>query len=671
MCTSRPVVHQNESWSAIIRCVALLTLWLVACTALKAEGRDSTKNSLASLPASSSDSQIIALTLVAHGLIDRNSDSAFLLARRALDFSSGRGFQSGVAHACNTIGWAFLSKGRYDSSVFYLLKARQIFASLGSPRDMARVSINLSEAYTRQSHFATAIEHLLEAESAATKAKDERILTDVKRQLGIIYRETGEKQKSISYLKEALAGFEKQKDLRRYINAAVSLCIVYNEVNLLDSALVILRSCLNKSVLIPRNEYQQGMIYEHLGNTWKRKKEYGQALNNYLLAYRNFRKIGNTADIAYEAINIGRAYVALKLFDEAETFFTESLHLADSLELTNYRQEIAQYMSEMYVAKGDWKRAFEYLQKSVEISDSLAAAASLAQTRELTERYEAQKKEQEIVMLKKNNQVNLLTMQKQRAWQLGAGIVVLLLVLMGALAVNRYRLMQRSQRIIEIEKMRNDIASDLHDDIGSTLTSLNIQRATLSRQFEDNPAVTASLKKMAEHTTEMMESISDIVWAINPKQDTMESVIFRMKEFTAEVLEPQNIQYRFDTRGNLSGQLNPRQRKNLYLIFKEIINNAVKYSKGNNVQIEVVSENDWITIDVKDDGIGFDEATVRRGNGLRNIRQRVTELKGFVQLESTLGKGTFVSLQLPYHDLGMKTSDIKSMLPSNKSLRES
>ncbi|HLA51672.1 MAG TPA: hypothetical protein VK618_00120, partial [Flavitalea sp.] len=72
---------------------------------------------------------------------------------------------------------------------------------------------------------------------------------------------------------------------------------------------------------------------------------------------------------------------------------------------------------------------------------------------------------------------------------------------------------------------------------------------------------------------------------------------------------------------------------------------------------------------VKDDGVGFDEATVRRGNGLRNIRERVTELKGFVQLESTLGKGTFVSLQLPYHDLGMKTSDIKSMLPSNKSLR--
>lgn len=82
----------------------------------------------------------------------------------------------------------------------------------------------------------------------------------------------------------------------------------------------------------------------------------------------------------------------------------------------------------------------------------------------------------------------------------------------------------------------------------------------------------------------------------------------------------------------------------------------------------MVSENDWITIDVRDDGIGFNEATVGRGNGLRNIRERVTELKGFVQLESTLGKGTFVSIQLPYHDSGMKTSDIKSMLHSNKSL---
>lgn len=599
-------------------------------------------------------SHILEKTRRAFAMASRNADSSFLLARQALDYSLRANFKEGVANAYNSLGWTFMHQGRYDSSIFYLLLAKKTFADIKSDRDIARVGINLSQAHVRQSHFSSGIEVLLEAEAAAKKVNDEGLLTDIKRNLGIIHREAGDNQKAIAYLREAMAGFTRLKDQNRYVHTALSLAIVFNSLSKYDSALAILENCLSISTKLPDSDYQVAMLHEHLGETWKGLNNHQRQLENYMIAYETFKKIGNTVDIAYESINIGRAHMAMRSYDKAEQYLMQAYHLTDSLTLTNYHQEVLEELGTLHRSKGNWSKAYDYLKKSGDLKDSLTIASNLAQTTELKERYESEKKEQEIALLKKNNELSTVALQRQKTIQVAIGIGTVLLLVIGGLFINHYRALQKSKRTIELEKMRNQIASDLHDDIGSTLSSMNILSKMMIQQANGNDHLHNNLQKISEHSSAIMDSMGDIVWAIHPGNDSLEKVIYRMKEFAAELLEPLDITYIFELEGDFSAiKLDPQKRKNLYLIFKEAINNAAKYSGCSHVVVNLAHDKRKIFLKISDNGKGFDKSQIGSGNGLKNMQERAIEMQGSVAFETADGIGTTVFFEMPYPDQGM------------------
>ncbi len=227
-----------------------------------------------------------------------------------------------------------------------------------------------------------------------------------------------------------------------------------------------------------------------------------------------------------------------------------------------------------------YQKAYEFLKIFATSKDSAYTESSARSMAEMESKYQAEKKEKEIALLKKDQQLDRLNLQKQKNFQLGAVLFLVLLFLIAFLMVNRYRIIQRARRMIDMERMRNTIARDLHDDIGSTLTSINIlSKVALRQQADhDNPMGT-SMIKIKDRSSAIMESMSDIVWAINPRHDTIELMIFRIKEFAAEILEPLNINYTFQQDGNFSAiKLDMEKRRDFYLLCKEAINNAAKYS---------------------------------------------------------------------------------------------
>jgi signal transduction histidine kinase len=197
------------------------------------------------------------------------------------------------------------------------------------------------------------------------------------------------------------------------------------------------------------------------------------------------------------------------------------------------------------------------------------------------------------------------------------------------------------------DKLRMKIARDLHDEIGSTLTSINIISKLTIQQSEANGMVKANLKKIKEYSSKMMESMSDIVWAINPANDTMDKILIRMKELSAEMLEPAKVNYYFHEEGNLENlKLNVGQRKDLYLIFKEALNNAVKYSEASEVHISLKQKENRLHLRITDNGKGFDLNSARSGNGLRNMKGRAEDMRAVLQIESILETGTTVSMDI-------------------------
>jgi two-component system, NarL family, sensor histidine kinase UhpB len=318
-------------------------------------------------------------------------------------------------------------------------------------------------------------------------------------------------------------------------------------------------------------------------------------------------------------------------------------------------------LSEHYASAGQTEKSVKYMQKFYELQDSLTDVKTQIELHNMEGQYNVEKKEKEIALLKKDQQLShanlekqtaILTAQKavlakQKFFEYGAVLLLVLLTLIGFLVINRYRILHRARRAIELEKMRNHIARDLHDDIGSTLSSINIlSKVALQSPSPDGPQST--LAKIRDRSAAIMEKMDDIVWTINPQNDTMEQLLYRMKEFAAEILEPLNINYSFQEDGDFpSMKLDIRKRKDLYLVFKEAINNAAKYSQCSNLLIRLRREGDSLQMEITDDGKGFAAETAKGGNGLNNMHERAASMLGKLRIDSAVGEGTRVGLDLP------------------------
>jgi signal transduction histidine kinase len=143
----------------------------------------------------------------------------------------------------------------------------------------------------------------------------------------------------------------------------------------------------------------------------------------------------------------------------------------------------------------------------------------------------------------------------------------------------------------------------------------------------------------------MIDTMNDIVWSVNPKNDQFENILQRMKYFSGELLSGKNILLQFNADEKLkSVKLSMDKRKNFYLIFKEALNNACKYSKAKQVSVNIADEAGKLMMMIKDDGIGFDENNIHAGNGLKNMQARAEEMNARLNIQSKLNEGTKIEL---------------------------
>ncbi|RYY20463.1 MAG: histidine kinase, partial [Chitinophagaceae bacterium] len=219
--------------------------------------------------------------------------------------------------------------------------------------------------------------------------------------------------------------------------------------------------------------------------------------------------------------------------------------------------------------------------------------------------------------------------------------------------IYRYRV----NEILNRQAIRNKIAQDLHDSVGSTLSSIGVysQVAKIYNEQNKNDKLKDALEKISETSGNMISEMSDIVWTINPRNDNMPVMLQRMESFAKPLLAAKDIQLHFDYDPGIENlNLEMTQRKNFYLIFKEAVNNAVKYSSCRNLYVVIQVRNFRVEMIIRDDGTGFEMKEIKdanrntmSGNGLKNMSMRAKELKGSCELYSSAGNGLTVKLQFP------------------------
>ncbi len=207
--------------------------------------------------------------------------------------------------------------------------------------------------------------------------------------------------------------------------------------------------------------------------------------------------------------------------------------------------------------------------------------------------------------------------------------------------------MYRITQIKKLKLIRNKIAADLHDEIGSALSSIGIYSNILQDQ-EANIQLKSIARRIYESARTTLESINDIVWSVNPNNDSFDTLIMRMRAQSFELLEAMDCNLDFNAEDELSEiKLSIVSQRNFYLIFKESLNNTVKYANAKNVVINIYLKDKCIHYKIKDDGSGFDIENHKGGNGLLNMEKRAFELKGKLKVVSQNGDGTELYLVFP------------------------
>jgi ligand-binding sensor domain-containing protein/two-component sensor histidine kinase len=235
----------------------------------------------------------------------------------------------------------------------------------------------------------------------------------------------------------------------------------------------------------------------------------------------------------------------------------------------------------------------------------------------------------------------------RRGWFLAAAALALAAAVEG---LHRLRLRRR----LELEAIRKRIATDLHDDIGSNLSRIAILSEVAGRDLaRGDPTVKQRLAQIGSVSRELVDSMGDIVWAVNPARDRLRDLVRRMRHFADDVLSARDIALSFRAPQDGHAALAADTRRQLYLVFKEAVNNLARHSGARNAGIDLSVSDGWLSLRVADDGRGFDvqrfETESADGNGVRTMRRRAQELGGSVEITSAPGAGTTVELRVPTH----------------------
>ncbi len=576
--------------------------------------------------------------------------------------------------------------GMPDSSRYYIRKCEELARSY--PGNWI-VQNNYNRAsglfYKNQGLYKEALPFVLQSLKLVEKNGNTVGIAGQLLNVGNLYNDIGQLKNAATYHLRSLKLFEEAGNKRGQSFALQSLGSDYLELNQYASA----KKYFERSIEMKKElKDPRGIINAQvsLGDLMRRKKEYRKSEQYFTEGRKSAREMKLTLEEARLEYGLGKLYRDIKKTDQSKASLDRSLLLSKqagdsalcaeirSAMLTNNAKDVKEKqeenilqgtilateqagkknsvadaylnLAEYYAAHDQFEKAYRNYKIYDQLQDSLQSDHVLFQISQMETQYETEKKEKEIALLKKEQQLNEAELKIQKDRQLLIGIALISVIAMAGLFINRYRVLNQTRRQLEMERMRSTIAQDLHDDIGSTLSSINIiSQLALQQTDKGNENY---FQRINEQSSKMMESISDIVWSINPNNDSMEQMVLKMKEFASEILEPKEIRFSFE--GAESVQLLPldlSKRKNLFLIFKEAINNAAKHSQATELKISFVKNASVLQLTIADNGIGFDAQSIKQGNGQNNLKERAIAAGGVLTVDTAPGKGTTLHLNLP------------------------
>ncbi|MVM39332.1 tetratricopeptide repeat protein [Spirosoma sp. HMF3257] len=576
-----------------------------------------------------------------------NYDRADSLLRVAEKVAIKLNFSRGIYQANTFLGANYYLSGRPQQTLDYLQKALAIAeANKLSPRIRANAMTNLGTAYRNLNQPEKALEIYLRSlrmqDQYAIQPRNEDTYIGV----GLALKDTRRPREAIAYFQQALV-------LNRKLNAPYGMAITeqnigrcYDDLEQETNALAYYRTAL-KHAKEAESALLQADILVNTGLALRKVKRFEEAKRAIEQALAMSSQQGNKGAMATDYFNLGQLHEDLKDYKRAEVNMKKALALANELDDKNKIAIYTQGLADLYGGMKNFQQAYAYqLEKNKQI-DSTTVVRTSAEVQRLVAQYKTEKKEQEIKLLRQQAQLREKELINKRlqtnALLLGGALLLLLGLAISAWLLNRSRL----RRLEEAQALRKQIAHDLHDEVGSTLSSISLLSGMVNSLIAQKrpEAVERAIQKINTDARQILEAMDEIIWTINPGNDSLQRIAMRLQEYAQPLMESKAISFTFQTDPALADiPVSMEVRRNLYLIGKEAINNLVKYSEATQATVRVTRLTDQLEMLIEDNGRGFDVTKPRERTGQSSMQQRAEAVGGSLDVQSAPGQGTRLQL---------------------------
>lgn len=548
-------------------------------------------------------------------------------------------FTKGAALGFLRLGYVTANRGDLAIAGAYYDTAVILSREVGDANLSSLVFLNRGDTYVQLHNLEMALKDCDSALHYAEKANNNDRRARVFQVIGMIYLVQDDYNNSRLNTRKALKIYQASGNMIMYAKALNNIGLSYkyehdsrNAIKTYNEGLHVADSLNDKSLL--------AMYYGNIAFVYVENKAFKEALPFANKTRQLAEEIGDPTQLwlAYAVsaeINLG-----LKNYPKAIEDGLQAYKVSEAMGNISNMNNISDLLAEAYAKSGDYKKGYEYATQSKRLQDSLSKMEYSDQIAGLQTSLNIAQKDKEIILLNKDKEFQKQQIKQHQLITFGSLIAILLTVFTVVLLINRYRISQR----LRVLELRNKIAAVLHDEVGSSMSSIRMLSEIARNQPSDNTFLKDLLGKISNNAYETVEKMSDIVWMVRPDYDDTGNMLQRMLRFMDEMCSPLGIAHNLSAGDIEKVKLSMPQRKNLYLIFKEAINNAAKYSESSMIEVGILIKDKIITLTINDNGKGFDEKEINAGNGLNNMRQRAKELGGNLLLQSMAGKGTQLQL---------------------------
>ncbi|RRB05047.1 tetratricopeptide repeat protein [Larkinella rosea] len=553
----------------------------------------------------------------------------------------------GLAKAYTNRASIYYLTGRHQQALDYFQKALKTAETHQlPPRFICGAISNVAAALSKLQQYDKAAEMELRSLKLQEHYNVQPRIAATYGGIGNAFRNMHKPQQALPYYQQALRLMQIENNVRGMSIIENNMGICYDYLKRFDQSLKYYKIALKHAEEV-EFELLQADILVNIGLALNLSKRSLEAIPFVERSLAIGRRQENKRSMATAYFNLGRIYEDLKQYKPAEENLKKALALVKELEQSDKITDYTQALADLYGGMKNFQEAYLFQLEKNNRTDSVTSVRTNAEVQRLVAGYETGKKEAQIKILRQQAQLRNEELEQQRfqrnAFLIGGILLLLLGGTVTAWLLNRARL----RRLEDSLKLRKQIAHDLHDEVGSTLSSISLLSGHTDELLSQNRPETAQkmVQKIYTDARQILESIDEIIWTINPGNDSLSRIALRLQEYAQPLMESKQIRFSFQIDPALEDTpVSMEVRRSLYMIGKEAINNLIKYSEATQATVRFERKENQLQVLIEDNGRGFDASQFSQRTGQASMKQRAEAMGGELTVQSTPSDGTRIRL---------------------------